>query len=131
MARELAKLNVGVVFVGYPRNIAREHPGKGNVSVWSYRKLKMRVAATLENWGIAVFEVPEDGTSKICLRHGCEVQEAARFGEVPAQPRDAQRRERCFEHPEAGRSAARLRGRGAGARESAQLHTQRSEAAKP
>jgi len=73
MARELAKLNVGVVFVGYPRNIVREHPGKGNVSVWSYRKLVARLATTLESRGIAAFEVPEDGTSRVCARHGCEV----------------------------------------------------------
>ena len=31
------------------------------------------MAVTLENHGIALFTVPEDGTSKVCARHGCEV----------------------------------------------------------
>ena len=73
MARELAGRGVGIVFVGYPRNIAREKAGKGNVNAWGYRKLVARLAATLENRGIAAFEVPEDGTSRVCARHGCEV----------------------------------------------------------
>ena len=33
----------------------------------------MRLATTLENHGIAAFEIPEDSTSKVCARHGCEV----------------------------------------------------------
>jgi putative transposase len=41
--------------------------------MWSYRKLKLRLATTLENHGIAAFEIPEDDTSKTCARHGCEV----------------------------------------------------------
>ena len=41
--------------------------------MWSYRKLKMRLATTFENHGIAAFEIPEDNTSKTCARHACEV----------------------------------------------------------
>ena len=61
------------MFVGYPRNIAQEKPGKGNTNMWSYRELIARMAVTLENHGIAAFAVPEDGTSRVCARHGCEV----------------------------------------------------------
>jgi putative transposase len=55
------------------RGLAQEKPGKGNSNVWSYRKQKLRLATTLENHGIAAFEIPEDNTSKTCARHGCEV----------------------------------------------------------
>jgi len=78
LACALSALNVGIVFVGYPRSIARERPGKGNNNVWSYWKLMTRIATTLENYGIALFEVPEDGTSRVCARHGCKVQRAVR-----------------------------------------------------
>jgi putative transposase len=67
------ELKVGAVFIGGLRGIAHDKPGKGNTNVWSYRKLEMRLATTLENHGIAAFEIPEDNTSKVCARHGCEV----------------------------------------------------------
>jgi len=73
LARKCSELNVGIVFVGYPRNIAQEKPGKGNTNMWSYKELIARVSVTLENYGIAAFAVPEDETSKVCVRHGCEV----------------------------------------------------------
>ena len=73
LARELARRGVSVAFVGYPRNIAHDRAGKGNTNMWSYRKQIARMAVTLENYGIAAFAVPEDGTSKVCARHGCEV----------------------------------------------------------
>jgi len=73
LARKCSELNVGIVFIGYPRNIAQEKPGKGNTNLWSYQKLVQRLATTLENHGIAAFAVPEDGTSIICARHGCGV----------------------------------------------------------
>ena len=41
--------------------------------MWSYRRFKQRLVVTAENRGIPVFEIPEDGTSKTCARHGCEV----------------------------------------------------------
>jgi putative transposase len=67
------ELKVSAVFIGGLRGIARDRPGKGNTNVWSYRKLKQRLATTLENYGIPAFEIPEDNTSKKCARHGCEV----------------------------------------------------------
>jgi len=73
LARALRARGVGVVFVGYPRGIAQEKAGKGNTNMWGYRRLVQRLATTLENHGIAAFEVPENGTSITCARHGCEV----------------------------------------------------------
>jgi len=78
MARELARRGVSVVFVGHPRDIAHDKPGKGNTNMWGYWKLITRMSVTLENHGIAAFAVPEDGTSKVCARHGCEVQRGPR-----------------------------------------------------
>ncbi|MCC6002957.1 MAG: zinc ribbon domain-containing protein [Thermofilum sp.] len=40
---------------------------------WSYRKLVSRIATTAENHGIAVYAVPENGTSITFAYHGCEV----------------------------------------------------------
>jgi len=73
LAKMLKALNVDIVFIGYPRSIAHDAPGKGNSNAWSYWKLLLRLAATLENHGVAAFAVPEEGTSKLCARHGCEV----------------------------------------------------------
>jgi putative transposase len=66
-------LGVAVLLLGYPRGIARDKPGKGNSNMWSYRRLEQRIAVAAENHGIPAFEIPEDGTSKKCARHGCEV----------------------------------------------------------
>jgi len=73
LAKTLKALNVNIVFIGYPRNIAREKPGKGNSNTWSYRELITRMSVTLENYSIAVFAIPENGTSKVCVKHGCRV----------------------------------------------------------
>jgi len=78
MARELENRGVSVVFIGYPRNIAQEKPGKGNTNTWSYKELITRMSVTLENHGIAAFAVPENGTSKVCARHGCEMMRKPR-----------------------------------------------------
>jgi putative transposase len=72
------ELGVSAVFIGGLRGLARDKPGKGNTNLWSYRKQKLRLATTLENHGIAAFEIPEDNTSKTCARHGCEVQRGPR-----------------------------------------------------
>jgi len=78
IAKALKALNVSVVFIGYPRNIAHDKAGKGNTNMWSYWKLITRMAVTLENCGIAAFAVPEDGTSQLCARHGCRVERVQR-----------------------------------------------------
>jgi putative transposase len=67
------ELGVSAVFVGGLRGLAHDKPGKGNTNVWSYRKLRDRLATTFENHGIAAFEIPEDDTSRVRARHGCEV----------------------------------------------------------
>jgi len=66
-------LGVAVLLLGYPRGVAQDKPGKGNTNLWSYRRLERRIAVAAENRGIPVFKIPEDGTSKVCARHGCEV----------------------------------------------------------
>jgi putative transposase len=73
LARGACALRVDTVFIGGSRGLAHDKPGKGNSNMWSYRRQKLRLATTLENNGIALFEIPEDGTSKTCARHGCEV----------------------------------------------------------
>jgi putative transposase len=66
------------VFIGYPWDISQEKPGKGNTNMWSQRKLMLRLATTLENAGIPVFAVSEDGTSRKCAYHKVEVQRKPR-----------------------------------------------------
>jgi putative transposase len=78
LIRLCLELGVSAVFIGYPRGIAQDKPGKGNTNLWSYRRLEQRIAVTAENHGIPVFEIPEDGTSKKCARHGCEVERGPR-----------------------------------------------------
>jgi len=73
LIRVCEELNVGVLLLGYPRGVARDKPGKGNSNMWSYRRLEQRIAVAAENNGIPAFEIPEDGTSKKCARHECEV----------------------------------------------------------
>ena len=73
LARRARALRVDTVFIGGLRGLAHDKSGKGNSNMWSYRVLKQRLATTLENHGIAVFEIPEDNTSRVCARHGCEV----------------------------------------------------------
>jgi len=74
----LVKRGVGIVLIGYPWGISQEKPGKGNVNMWSQRKLLLRLATTLENAGIPAFAVSEDGTSKTCAYHKVEVQRGPR-----------------------------------------------------
>jgi putative transposase len=70
--------NIGIVFIGYPWNISQEKPGKGNTNMWGQRRLMLRLATTLENAGIPLFAVSEDGTSKECAYHGCGVERKPR-----------------------------------------------------
>jgi putative transposase len=78
LVRVCEELGMAVLLLGYPRGIAQDKPSKGNTNMWSYRKLEQRIAVTVENRGIPVFKVPENGTSKVCARHGCEVQRGPR-----------------------------------------------------
>jgi putative transposase len=73
LVRMCLEFGVSAVFIGGLRGLAQDKPSKGNSNMWSYRKLKLRLATTFENHGIAAFEIPEDNTSKVCARHGCEV----------------------------------------------------------
>jgi len=73
LIRVCLELGVAALLLGYPRGVAQDKPGKGNTSMWSYRRLERRIAVAAENRGIPAFEIPEDGTSKVCARHGCEV----------------------------------------------------------
>jgi putative transposase len=73
LARRACVLRVNTVFIGGLRGLAHDKPGKGNTNMWSYRRLRMRLATTFENLGIALFEISENGTSRTCARHGCEV----------------------------------------------------------
>ncbi len=78
LVRVCLELGVAVLLLGYPRGIAQDKPGKGNSNMWSYRRLEQRIAVAAENRGIPAFEIPEDGTSKTCAKHGCEVQRGPR-----------------------------------------------------
>ena len=78
IAEELKRLGVGIVFIGYPRNIAQEKPGKGNTNMWSYCKLVERLTVTFENYGIAVFAVDEYNSSKKCVFCGAEAKRKTR-----------------------------------------------------
>ena len=78
LAEEFKKHGVGIVFIGYPKDIAQEKPGKENVNMWSYRKLVQRLSLTLENYNIAVFAVDEHLSSKKCAWHDCEAKREPR-----------------------------------------------------
>ena len=78
LIRVCLELGVAVLLLGYPRGVARDKPGKGNTNLWSYRRLEQRIAVAAENRGIPAFEIPEDGTSNTCARHGCEVKRRPR-----------------------------------------------------
>jgi putative transposase len=72
LAKMLRELGVTDVYIGYPRNIKRDKPTEGN-NAWPYWQTIEEIARAAENYGIAVYLVPEENTSKVCARHGCEV----------------------------------------------------------
>ncbi|MCC6066005.1 MAG: transposase [Thermofilum sp.] len=72
LAKTLRELGVTDVYVGYPRNISHDKPVERNNS-WPYWQTIEEIARAAENYGIAVYLVPEENTSKVCARHGCEV----------------------------------------------------------
>jgi putative transposase len=69
LARFAREHSIGAVFIGYPWNISQEKPGKGNINMWAYRRLVLRLATTLENIGIHAFLINEDNTSRKCAYH--------------------------------------------------------------
>jgi putative transposase len=72
LAKMLYTLGVTDVYIGYPRDIKRDKPTEGN-NAWPYWQTIEEIARAAENYGIAVYLVPEENTSKVCARHGCEV----------------------------------------------------------
>jgi putative transposase len=72
LARELYTLGVTEIYIGYPRDIAHNKPTEGN-NAWPYWQTIKEIARAAENLGIAVYLVPEESTSRVCARHGCEV----------------------------------------------------------
>ena len=78
IAEEFQRLGINVVFVGHPRNIAQEKPGRCNTNMWGYRKLLQRLATTFENYGIAAFAVDEHNSSKQCVLCGAPAKRVTR-----------------------------------------------------
>jgi putative transposase len=72
LAKMLYELGVTEIYIGYPRDIAHNKPAERNNS-WPYWQTIREIARAAENYGIAVYLVPEENTSRICARHGCEV----------------------------------------------------------
>ena len=72
LVKMLHTLGVTEIYIGYPRDIKRDKPSEGN-NAWPYWQTIEEIARAAENYGIAVYLVPEENTSKVCARHGCEV----------------------------------------------------------
>jgi putative transposase len=72
LAKMLRELGVTDVYIGYPRNIKRDKPTENN-NAWPYWQTIREITRAAENLGIAAYLVPEENTSKVCARHGCEV----------------------------------------------------------
>jgi len=78
LARFAREHSIGAVFIGYPWNISQKKGNKGNTNLWGYGKLVIRLALTLENYGIAAFAVNEDNTSKKCAYHNIDIKREPR-----------------------------------------------------
>ena len=72
LAKMLYELGVTEIYIGYPRNINHNKPTEGN-NAWPYWQTIKEIARAAENYGIAAYLVPEENTSRVCARHGCEV----------------------------------------------------------
>jgi len=77
LAKMLYELGVTEIYIGYPRDIKHDKPTEGN-NAWPYWQTIKEIARAAENYGIAAYLVPEENTSKVCARHGCEVQREPR-----------------------------------------------------
>jgi putative transposase len=73
LVRELWDRGVSAIYVGYPYEIAQERGNKYSVNLWAYRELVETIEAKAREYGIAVYEVFERGTSSHCAYHGAEV----------------------------------------------------------
>jgi len=72
LVKMLHTLGATEIYIGYPRDIAHNKPAERNSS-WPYWQTIEEIARAAENYGIAVYLVPEENTSRVCARHGCEV----------------------------------------------------------
>jgi putative transposase len=77
LAKTLRELGATDIFIGYPRDIKHDKPTENN-NAWPYWQTIKEIARAAENYGIAAYLVPEENTSKVCARHGCEVQREPR-----------------------------------------------------
>ena len=62
----------------YPYEIARENRNKHSVGVWTYKELIGAIEAKAREYGIAVYEVFERGTSSHCAYHDEKVSRGPR-----------------------------------------------------
>jgi len=72
LVKMLHTLGATEIYIGYPRDIAHNKPAENN-NAWPYWQTIKEIARAAENYGIAAYLVPEENTSKVCARHGCEV----------------------------------------------------------
>jgi putative transposase len=77
LVKLLYELGVTDIFIGYPRDIERDKPTEGNNARPYWLTIKEIVRAA-ENYGIAIYLVPEENTSKTCARHSCKVKRKPR-----------------------------------------------------
>ena len=77
LAKMLRELGVTEIYIGYPRDIKHDKPTENN-NAWPYWQTIKEIARAAENCGIAAYLVPEEGTSRVRARHGCEVQREPR-----------------------------------------------------
>jgi putative transposase len=77
LVKLLYELGVTDIFIGYPRDIERDKPTEGNNARPYWLTIKAIVRAA-ENYGIAIYLVPEENASKTCARHSCKVKRKPR-----------------------------------------------------
>jgi len=70
LIEQLHEIGVSTIYVGYPKNIARENGDFNNIHVWSYGYLLRRLSEVGEEHGITVVFIDEAYTSTTCPVHG-------------------------------------------------------------
>jgi len=78
MVRGLWELGVSKIYLGYPRDIARERGNKLTTNMWRYRELMDAIELKAQEYGIRVYEVLEYNTSNRCAVHGTKVARGPR-----------------------------------------------------